>query len=118
MTAIRHARVAEQIQRLLGELIERRVKDPRLSTVSVTGVKLSPSMREAMIYVSALEGAQAQDEVLAGLEHAKGFLRREVGRHLKLRSTPELFFRWDVALERGDHILQLLDEFKEESQEE
>lgn len=118
MTPIRQARVAEQIQRLMGELLERRIKDPRLSTTSVTGVKLSPSMREATIYVSALEGSQVQDEVLAGLERAKGFLRREVGRHLKLRITPELFFRWDVALEKGDHILQLLDEFKEESQEE
>lgn len=102
----------------MGELLERRIKDPRLSTTSITGVKLSSSMREATIYVSAIEGAQVQDEVLAGLDRAKGFLRREVGRHLKLRVVPELSFRWDVALERGDHILQMLDEFKDQSQEE
>lgn len=114
MTSIRAARVAEQIQRLMGELFERRIKDPRLARVSVTDVKISSSLREATIYVSALDGSNAKKDVLEGLKHAKGYLRREIGQHLKLRVVPEVFFEWDESLEKGDRILRLLDEFSEE----
>ena len=114
MTSHRHDRVAEQIQHLVSELLERRIKDPRLAMISVTAVKLSPTLREATIYVSALNGVEARDEVLAGLESAKGYLRREVGRRLQLHTLPELYFKWDASLEKGDHVLGLLDELKEE----
>ena len=114
MTPIRTARVAEQIQRLMGELLEKRIKDPRLARVSVTDVKVSSSLREATIYVSALDGSSARKDVLKGLKHAKGYLRREIGRHLELRVVPEVFFEWDELLERGDRILRLLDEIAEE----
>lgn len=114
MTSHRKERVAEQIQFLISELLERRIKDPRLTMVSVTAVKTSPTLREATIYVSALEGVAVRDEVMDGLEHAKGYLRREVGRRLQLRNVPELTFKWDESLESGDHVLRLLDDLKEE----
>jgi ribosome-binding factor A len=114
MTSHRHDRVAEQIQHLVSELLERRIKDPRLALISVTAVKLSPTLREATVYVSALNGVEARAEVLAGLESAKGYLRREVGRRLQLRTVPELYFKWDESLEKGDHVLGLLDELKDE----
>ncbi len=113
MSSYRAERVAEQIQHLVSELIERRVKDPRLAMVSVTAVKTSPTLREATIFVSALNGAAVKDEVLSGLEHAKGYLRREVGRRLQLRTVPDLFFKWDDSLEAGDTVLRLLDELKD-----
>lgn len=113
MSSYRAERVAEQIQHLVGELIERRVKDPRLAGVSVTAVKTSPTLREATIFVSALNGAAVKDEVLNGLEHAKGYLRREVGRRLQLRNVPDLIFKWDDSLETGDNVLRLLDELKD-----
>lgn len=110
MTSFKHDRAAEQIQHLISELLERRVKDPRLQMVNVTMVKLSPTSREATIYVSALEGAAMKADVMSGLEAAKGFLRREVGQRLKLRNVPALFFRWDDSLEAGDQVLRLLDD--------
>lgn len=99
---------------LMGELLERRINDPRLAGVNVTAVKVSPTLREATIYVSSLEGVAVKDEILGSLEHAKGFVRREVGQRLQLRSVPDLYFRWDESLESGDHVLRLLDDLKEE----
>jgi len=112
-SVVRQERVAERIQQLIGELLDRRIKDPRLARVSVTAVKVSPTLREATIYVSALEGVAARDEVMEGLKHARGYLRREVGRHLQLRTVPDLYFKWDESLEQADHVLRLLDELKE-----
>ena len=114
MTTYKNERVSEQIQHLIGELLERRVKDPRLAMVNVTSVKLSPTLREATVYVSAMDGAAVKNEVLDGLERAKGFLRREVGQRLKLRNVPELFFRWDESLEAADQVLRLLDDLGRE----
>jgi ribosome-binding factor A len=113
MTSYRNERTAEQIQHVISELLERRVKDPRLRLVDVTIVKLSPTMREATVYVSALDGAAVKGDVMNGLEAAKGYLRREVGRLLKLRNVPELYFRWDESLEAGENVLRLLDDLKE-----
>jgi len=113
MTSFKHDRVAEQIHHVLSELLERRVKDPRLKMVNVTTVKLSPTSREATVYVSALDGATVKGDVMNGLEAAKGYLRREVGRLLKLRNAPELYFRWDESLEAGENVLRLLDDLKE-----
>lgn len=114
MTSHRVERTAEQVQHLISELLGRRIKDPRLSMISVTSVKMSPTLREATIFVSALDGEAARDEVMRGLESAKGYLRHEIGRHLQLRVTPDLFFKWDTAIEKGDHVLSLLDELKDE----
>ena len=111
--SFRPERTAEQIQYLISELLERRIKDPRLTTISVTAVKTSPTLREATIFVSALGGAAARAEALDGLESAKGYLRREVGRRLQLRNAPELYFKWDDSIEAGDRVLRLLDDLKE-----
>jgi len=114
MTSYRVERIAEQVKHLVSELLERRIKDPRLARVNVTSVKVSPTLREATLFVSALAGESARDGVMDGLESAKGFLRREVGRRLQLRNVPELYFKWDTAIEKGDHVLSLLDDLKEE----
>lgn len=90
------------------------MKDPRLSLVTVTGVKVSPDLRYARVYVSAL-GDQAEcQEVLSCLRHAKGFIRHEVGAHVRLRYTPELSFHLDQSVERGQRIEELLDKIKRE----
>jgi ribosome-binding factor A len=114
MTSHRAGRVSEQIQQLVSHLLERHVKDPRLAMINITAVQLSPTLREATIFVSALGGAESRAEVMAGLESARGYLRREVGRRLQLRSVPDLLFKWDAAIEQGDRVLDLLDELKEE----
>ncbi|MFW5692018.1 MAG: 30S ribosome-binding factor RbfA [Chloroflexota bacterium] len=107
--SIKQDRLAERIQGILSELLLREVADPRLQGVTITEVKLDPEIMFADIYVSALGDESRQDEVIAGLRSANGFLRREVGKRLSTRNTPELHFHWDLTLERGEAINQLLD---------
>jgi ribosome-binding factor A len=106
--SIKQDRIAEQIQAILSTLLLREVADPRLKNITVTEVKIDPELMYANIYINALGDESRQDEVLAGLERAKGFLRREVAKRVRLRSAPELIFHWDVTLERGERLHQLL----------
>ena len=109
MPSNRIGRINEEIQRELSSLI-RAVKDPRVADagmVSVTAVETTPDLKYAKIYVSALNKDQEKD-VLKGLKSAAGFLRRELGRALSLRCTPELQFIGDDSIRHGAHILELL----------
>ena len=109
---IKQDRMGERIQAILSELLLREVSDPRLHGVTVTEVTLDSEMMYADIYVNALGDESRQKDVMAGLERAKGFLRREVGKRIRIRNTPELHFHWDLTLERGErmnHILSHLD---------
>ncbi len=105
---IKQDRVAERIRAILSELLLREVADPRLKNVTVTEVTLDPELMFADIYVNALGDESRQDEVMAGLSRAQGFLRREVGKRMRLRTLPELHFHWDETLERGERMNQLL----------
>lgn len=101
-------RMAEQIQTILSTLLLREVADPRLKNITVTEVRIDPELAYANIYINALGDESRQDAVMAGLERAKGFLRREVAKRVRLRSAPELIFHWDETLERGERINRLL----------
>ncbi len=105
---IKQDRVAERIQAILSELLLREVADPRLKNVTVTGVSLDPELMFADVYVNALADESRHDEVMAGLARAQGFLRREVGKRMRLRSLPELHFHWDETLERSERLNKLL----------
>ncbi len=113
MTTRRQQRVAEQVRHELSELIEREINDPRLELISVTDATVSSDLREVNVYVSSLQGEAARAEVLAGLEAARGFLRRRLGERLKLRVVPNLHFHWDKSLETGDRISRLIDQIEE-----
>jgi ribosome-binding factor A len=89
--------------------------DPRLELVTVTDVEVTPDLRLAHVYVSVLGEDEEVQQSLAGLRHAAGFLRRELGASVSLRYLPELHFRLDESLERGLRIEQLLDSLEEES---
>ena len=103
-------RVSELIHIHLSNLLERKVKDPRLDMVTITDVEVSPDVSSAKVYFSAVGGDQTREEAREGLESAAGWLRRELGRELRLRRTPELIFRYDRSLERGERISNILDE--------
>ena len=107
----RPLRVADRIQEELGEIFARRMKDPRLGFVTVTGVDVSPDLRVAKIFISALTKEEA-DSGMEALDRAKGFLRSELGSRLSLRYVPELIFKVDEAAERGQRIEELLRELK------
>jgi ribosome-binding factor A len=103
-------RVSELIHIHLSNLLERKIKDPRLDMVTITDVEVSPDASRAEVYFSALGGDQSREEVQEGLESAAGWLRRELGQHLRLRRTPELVFHYDRSVERGERISNILDE--------
>ena len=107
MASNRIGRINEEIQRELSALIPR-VKDPRVTgMISVTAVETSPDLKYAKVYISVLDkGSEAQ--VLKGLKSAGGWLRRELGHTLDLRSTPELTFLQDDSIDKGAHILEML----------
>jgi ribosome-binding factor A len=92
------------------DLLTRKVNDPRVRMVTITDVTTTADALRADVHFSVLGGAEAQAEAQAGLESAAGWLRRELGRRLRLRNTPQLVFHYDPSLERGEHIASILDE--------
>ncbi len=107
MASNRMGRINEEIQRELSSLI-RTVKDPRVTgMISVTAVETTPDLKFAKIYISVLDKSDCS-QVLKGLKSAGGYLRRELGRSLNLRNTPELTFVQDDSIDKGAHILDML----------
>jgi ribosome-binding factor A len=106
---VKQARMSERIREILSELLLLEVKDPRLSGVTVTEVRLDREFQFGDVYVNALGDEGRRDEVMGALEWARGFLRREVGARVRLRRTPELRFHWDAALEHAERMNRLLD---------
>ena len=107
MPSNRIGRINEEIQRELADQL-RRLKDPRVSQVgmvSITRVDTTSDLRYARVYISVLD---KEKDVLKGLKSAGGFLRRELGRALQLRYTPELQFIADDSIQHGAHILEIL----------
>jgi ribosome-binding factor A len=114
MSTRRQQRVAEQIKIELSQLIEREIDDPRLNLINITDTTISPDLHDVTVYVSALAGESVKAQVLAGLEHARSFLRRRLGQEMKLRIVPALHFRWDKSLEIGDRISRLIDQIEDQ----
>ena len=107
MASNRIGRINEEIQRELASLIPN-VKDPRVTgMISVTAVDTTPDLRYAKVYISVLDKRDST-QVLKGLKSASGWLRRELGRALQLRYTPELTFVRDDSIDKGAHILDML----------
>ena len=111
MASNRIGRINEEIQRELSALL-RTVKDPRVhGLVSITNVDTTADLRYAKVYVSVLDKSDVK-EVIKGLKSAGGYLRRELGRALSLRYTPELLFQEDTSIDKGAHILKLLNDIE------
>lgn len=104
----RTRRVAEQLRRELAALLLQEVKDPRVKLVSVSAVEISRDLSHAKVFISVLGDKQAVQAALTALEHAAGFLRRELGHRMRLRSVPQLHFHHDTSMEEGAHINELL----------
>ena len=105
----RTLRVAEQIQRELADLIRGEVKDPRVGMVTLTGVEVASDYGHAKIFFTLLGDTAKVDAASEGLNHAGGFLRRELGRRIKLRTIPQLHFKFDESVERGMRLSRLID---------
>ncbi|OPZ58795.1 MAG: Ribosome-binding factor A [Deltaproteobacteria bacterium ADurb.Bin510] len=106
--SLRQARVGDQIRDSIAELLLRRVKDPRVEGVTITGVDVSVDLKEADVYYCVYDESRL-DQVLDGLKSAEGFLRYELKKALKIRCIPELHFKFDQSFDYGLKIDKLLD---------
>jgi ribosome-binding factor A len=113
---VRLQRIADRIRQDLSELLIREINDPRLHQIFITDAKVDRELAFADIYVSAVEGAVRSAEILAGLEHASGFLRRALAARIELRTFPRLRFHWDPTPENADRIEHLLAEIRKNEQ--
>lgn len=116
VSKIRAQRIADRMHQMLSEMLQREVSDPRLQGVYVTGVDIDREMTAANVYVSALEGRARSAEILAGLQHASGYLRSELARRIDLRNIPRLQFHWDPTPENADHIERLFAQLRKEKE--
>ncbi|HEY2635919.1 MAG TPA: 30S ribosome-binding factor RbfA [Solirubrobacteraceae bacterium] len=110
MASERMRRVDEAVRAVLSDAVARDLKDPRVGFVTVTGVKTSPDLRHARVFVSVLGSEDERSASLAGLRSAHGFLQRRVATELRLKHTPALEFAYDESIDQGMRISELLDE--------
>ncbi len=106
----RSQRVGDQIQRELAALIQFEIKDPRIGMTTVTAVEVNREFDKALVYVTVMGDQEKIDSTLRGLQQAAGFLRSELAKRLKVRTTPRLEFRYDESLERGLRMSALIDQ--------
>ena len=110
MTHRRNERVAEEIRGVLAEAI-REVRDPLVGFVTLTGVDLSPDLKQARVYVSRMGTEADRDAAVSALNHAAAFLRHAVATRARLRYTPALRFVSDATIERGSRVEAIIKEF-------
>lgn len=104
----RSQKVGDQIQRELSDIIHRELRDPRVGMITLTSVDVSPDCAYATVYFTCLDPAHVP-EATAGLSRASGFLRSQIGKRIKIWTTPELRFVYDESVERGDRLSRLID---------
>ena len=108
-------RVADLMRRDIAEVLLREVKDPRVSFVTITDVRLSKDLRNARVFFTALlQEGQTLEEVTEALRHASGFVQRKVGGRLQLRCTPHITFAYDSSLENGSKMDAILRNIEQE----
>jgi ribosome-binding factor A len=105
----RMRRVNEAVRQVLSEAVPQ-LKDPRIGFVTITGVKTSPDLRSARVFVSVLGGDKRRDRSLAGLAAAHGVLQARVSQELRLKRTPQLAFEYDPSVAHGVRMSQLIDD--------
>ncbi len=112
--SLRSNRVGEQMKKELGEIITRKIKDPRIGFVTVTDVQVTGDLQQAKVFISVLGDDEQKENTLKGLAKAKGFIRSEIGQRIRLRKTPEIIFEFDESIDYGNRIDSLLYQLKED----
>jgi ribosome-binding factor A len=109
--SVRVDKVAAQLRDEIGVILSRRLSDPRLALVSVVGVDLSPDLRNARVHVSAIGDETERGAAIAALDHARGFIRRELAAQMRsLRRIPEIKFVDDHNMEYAIHIGEVIEQ--------
>ena len=116
MSYKRSDRVGDLIRQVIGEMLLRELNDPRLESVTITGVKVTDDLKTAKVFFSAM-GIQVKEEAsLHGLQSAAGYIKKKLGRELRLRFVPDLLFEVDHSFDYGSRIDRLIQTIKEESE--
>lgn len=105
-------RVDELLRQEIGTLLAKEVQDPRIGFATITDVETSPDLRHAKVWVSVIGQKADRDETLRALDQAMGFIRRELGKRLRIKRIPDLHVRLDDSAERGTRVLHLLNELE------
>ncbi|MGI6706907.1 MAG: 30S ribosome-binding factor RbfA [Clostridia bacterium] len=111
MNYTRTDRVSEEIKKEVSNIIRDELKDPRIASInSITKVHVTKDLRHAKIYISVLGESEEQKATIDALNHAAGFIRKELGRRIRIRYTPEILFLLDASIAYSVHISKLIDD--------
>lgn len=117
--SIKNTRINNEVQRELSNIIRGDIKDPRIHPMtSVVAVEVAPDLKSAKAYISVLGDEKAQEDTMAGLRSAEGYIRRALARTINLRNTPEIRFILDQSIEYGVAMSKLIDSVNSETREE
>ncbi|TFG91775.1 MAG: 30S ribosome-binding factor RbfA [Syntrophobacterales bacterium] len=114
MSFKRASKVADLIKAEISDILLKQINDPRVQGITVTGVKVTDDLRQARVFFVQMGQRSCSDETMDGLHRAAGFLRRELGKRLRLRYVPEIVFTFDESFEYGDRINRLLAEIEKD----
>ena len=106
----RSEKVAEAIHEMVSELLVKGLKDPRIGFVTVTGVKVTDDLHLATIYFTVIGSDAEKKDTEQGLNSARGYIRKELGKNLRMRYVPDIVFRYDASVDYGSRIESLLKE--------
>lgn len=107
-------RISEEVKRIVSEIIRNDLNDPRISPLcSVIAAEVTPDLRYAKVFISVLGSEEVKHNTMRGLKSAAGFIRRELGKNIELRYSPEVVFELDNSIEHGAYINKLLKTVKE-----
>jgi ribosome-binding factor A len=106
----RSDKVAEAIHEMVSELLIKGLKDPRIGFVTITGVKVTDDLHLATIFFTVIGSEEEKSATGKGLNSARGYIRKEMGRNLRMRYIPDIVFKYDESVEYGSRIESLLRE--------
>jgi ribosome-binding factor A len=116
MQGKRSEKVADLIQKEISQMLVKSIKDPRIGFVTITRVTVSDDCRSARIYFSVAGTEAERERSMKGLNSAKGYVRKELGRRIRLRYTPEIMFQFDPSIEYAIHMEELIQSLRQEKE--
>jgi len=108
-------RVGDVVRAEISNMVLKDLKDPRIGMVTITRVKISDDLKTAKVFFSVIGDEKDREKSKQGLERASGFIKRELGKRLRLKYLPDIKFIWDDSIEYGIRISKMLEKLKEES---
>lgn len=114
MSGRRADRIGDQVLREIADLLMRKVKDPRVKGATLTGISMSNDLKHARVYYSVIGSEREILEAQAGLDSAKGYIKKEIGLRLELKYMPDILFRHDPSLATGEQMEKLFQQIRKD----